>query len=90
MGNGKACGKQKETDNYAVRNQTRTNSKTSIQDRVVYVEHVARPGALSKANQGITSDLLPNSDPLNIDHFRSKHPEPAHPNRDPVCVSSIL
>jgi hypothetical protein len=47
-------------------------------------------GALSKANQAMTSDLLPNSDPLNMDHLRSKHPEPAHPNRDPVCVSSIL
>ena len=47
-------------------------------------------GALSKANQAITSDLLANSDPLNMDHLRSKHPEPAHPNRDPVCVSSIL
>ena len=51
---------------------------------MVYAEHCARPGALSKANQAITSD------PLNIDHLRSKHPEPAHPNRDPVCVSSIL
>ena len=47
-------------------------------------------GALSKANQAITSDLLPNSDPLNIDHLRLKHPEPAHPDRDPVCVRSIL
>ena len=38
----------------------------------------------------MSSDLLPNSDPLNMDHLRLKHPEPAHPNRDPVCVSSIL
>ena len=45
--------------------------------------------ALSKANQAITSDLLPNSDPLSIEHLRSKHPDPAHPDRDPVLVSSI-
>ncbi len=32
--------------------------------------------------------ILPNSDPLNMDHLRSKDPEPAHPNRDPVCVTS--
>ncbi len=47
-------------------------------------------GALSKSNQAITSDLLPNSDPLKIDHLRLKHPEPAHPDPDPVRVSSIL
>ena len=41
-------------------------------------------------NQAITSDLLPNSDPLNIDHLRLKHPEPAHPDLDLVRVSSIL
>jgi hypothetical protein len=38
----------------------------------------------------ITSDLIPNSDPLNIDHLRSKNPAPAHPECDPVCGSSIL
>ena len=47
-------------------------------------------GALSKANQAITSNLLPNSDPLNIENLRSKHTEPAHPDRDPVRDSSIL
>ena len=61
-----------------------------MQARVVYAEHCAWRRAVSKANQAITSDLLPNSDPLNIDHLRSKHPEPAHPDRDPVRVSSIL
>ena len=81
---------RKETDNNAKRNHTRTKRNTSIQAQVVYAEHCARRGALSKANQAITSDLLPNSDPLNIDHLRSKHPEPAHPDRDPVRVSFIL
>ena len=80
----------KETDNNAKRNHTRTKRNTSIQARAVYAEHCARRGALSKANQAIASDLLPNSDPLNIDHLRSKHPEAAHPDRDPVRVSSIL
>ena len=64
---------------------TKLASNTFIQTRVVYVEHYARWGTLSKANQTITSDLLRNSDPLNMDHLHSKHPEPVHPNRDPVC-----
>ena len=36
-------------------------------------------GALPKANQSITTDLLPSSDPLNIDHLLSKHPGTDHP-----------
>ena len=44
----------------------------------------------SVGNRPITSKLLPNSDPLNIEHLCSKHSEPAHPDRDPVHVSSIL
>ena len=47
-------------------------------------------GALSKTNQDIKSKLLPNSDPLKIDHLRSKLPEPPHPDRDPVSVISRL
>ncbi len=62
---------------------------SSIQARVVYAEHSARRGALSKANQAVTSNSMPNADPINID-LRAKHPEPAHPDRYPVCVSSIL
>ncbi len=31
-----------------------------------------------------------NADPINIELLRVKHPEPAHPDRDPVCISSIL
>ena len=60
---------RKETDNTAQRSRTRPRCNHSIQDRVVYADHCARWGALSKANQTMTSDLLPNSDPLNMDTF---------------------
>ena len=33
---------------------------------------------------------MPNADPINIDLLRAKHPEPAHPDRDPVSSSSKL
>jgi hypothetical protein len=33
---------------------------------------------------------MPNADPINIDLLRAKHPEPAHPDRDPVRLSSTL
>jgi hypothetical protein len=33
---------------------------------------------------------MPNADPISIDHLGTKHPEPAHPDRDPVRISSIL
>ncbi len=79
---------RKETDNNAKRNHTSTKSRTCLS--TACMRNIANWGALSKANQAITSDLRPNSDPLNIDHLRSKHPEPAHPDRDPVRVSSIL
>jgi hypothetical protein len=84
------CVARKETDNNVKCNQTHTNRNKSIQTRVVYVEHCAWWVALSKANQAITSDLVPNSDPLNIDHLHLNHPEPTHPDRDPVRVISIL
>ena len=58
---------RKETDNNVKCNQTRPRRNTSIQDRVVYAEHVPhalskanQAYALSKANQAMTSDLLPN------------------------------
>jgi hypothetical protein len=50
---------------------------------VVYVEHCARWGTLSKA---VTSNDLPNDDPNNINLLRVKHPGPAHQ----VRVSCIL
>ena len=49
-----------------------------------------RGGTLSKANQAVTSNSMPNADPVNIELLRAKHPEPAHPDRDPVRLSSIL
>ena len=74
---------RQEPDTNAKRKHNRVKLDTSTQGSL--------HGTLSKVNEAITSDLsLPNSDPPNIDHLHSKHPEPAHPDRDPVCVSSIL
>ena len=81
---------RKETDTNAKRDHNRAKRDTSIQARVVYAEYCARRGALSKANQAVTSDLLPNSDPRNNDILRSKHPAPAHPEYYPVRASSII
>ena len=63
---------------------------STIRARVVYVEYFTRKGALSKANQAITSTAMPNADPTNIDLLRTKLPETAHPDRDPVRLSSRL
>jgi hypothetical protein len=56
----------------------------------LYAEHCARKRTLSKDNQTITSTSMPNADPTNIDLLRVKHPETAHPDRDPVMLSSRL
>ena len=62
----------------------------SIRARASYATYCAKRGALSKANQAITSDLTPTSDPANIDTLRAKHPTPTHPARDPTTISSRL
>ena len=81
---------RRETDTNAKRKQNRAKRDTSsIHAHVVYAEHCARRGALSKANQAVTSNSMPNANPCNID-LRAKHPEPAHPGRDPVSLSSQL
>ena len=82
---------RKEIDTNNKRKHNRAKRDTSsIRARVVYAEHCARKGALSKANQAITSTYMPNADPTNIDLLRAKHPETAHPARDPVRLSSRL
>ncbi len=82
---------QRETDTTAKRRHNRAkHDTTSIQARVVYAEHCARRGALSKANQAVTSNSVPNANPCNLDTLLAKHPELAHPDRDPVRLSSIL
>jgi len=96
--NEEVCGKprkirlaRRDTDTNAKRKHNRAKRDTpSIQARVVYAEHCARRGALSKANQVITSNSMPNANPCNIDLLRAKHPEPPHPDRDPVSLSSKL
>jgi hypothetical protein len=89
-----------ETTLFLARKDIDTNNKrkhnhgkrdtSSIRDRVVYTEHCARKGSLSKTNQVITSKSMPNADPINIDLLRAKHPETAHPDRDPVRLTSRL
>jgi hypothetical protein len=81
---------RRETDNNVKRKHNRAKRDTSsIQARVVYAEQCTRKGGLSKANQAITSTSMPNADPTNIDLLRAKHPETAHPVRDPVRLSSV-
>ena len=70
VGNRPALLARKETDTNSKRKHNHVKRDTSIQVQVVYTEHCARRGALSKANQAMTSNLLPNSDPLNIEHLR--------------------
>jgi hypothetical protein len=78
---------RRETDNKVEHTHKRAKQDTSsIKARVVYAEHCARRGALSKANQAVTSNASPNADPNNINLLRAKQPDPAHP----VRVSSIL
>jgi hypothetical protein len=81
--------KEIDTNNKHKHNRAKRDTST-IRVRVVYAEHCARKGALSKANQAITSTSMPNADPTNIDLLRAKHPETAHPDRDPVRLSSRL
>ena len=71
-------------------NSSAKRDTSSVQARVVYAEHCARRGALSKANQAVTSNSMPNADPTNIDLLRAKHPDSTHPDSDPVKLSSIL
>jgi hypothetical protein len=78
------------TDTNCKCKHNRVKRNTFMHARVVYAEHCARRDALSKANQTVTSYLIPNAEPINIYHLRRKHPEPAHPDRDPVRISSIL
>jgi hypothetical protein len=56
----------------------------SLRARARYAEYCARKGALSKANQAMTSELTPSAAPTNINELRAKNPEPAHPSRDPT------
>ncbi len=82
---------RKESEHKAKHRHNFSRSDTSsIQDRVVYAEHCTRKGDLSKGNQAVTSNSLPNVNPTNIDLLRAKHPEATHPDSDPVKVSSIL
>ncbi len=78
-----------DTNNKCKHNHAKRNM-SSIRARMVYVEHCACKGALSKVNQAITSTSMPNADPINIDLLRAKHPDTAHPDRDPVRFSSRL
>jgi hypothetical protein len=82
----------RETNNKSNQHRDDTRHKQgSIQALVTYTEYYPRLGALSKAKQTVTSNLTPNSDPVNLRlNPRTKHPDPVHTNCDPTLVSSIL
>jgi hypothetical protein len=61
-----------------------------IRARARDAEYCARKGALSKANQAMTSDLTPSAAPTNINEVRAKNPEPTHPARDPTTQPASL
>jgi hypothetical protein len=46
----------------------------SIRARARYAEYCARKGALSKANQAMTSDMTPSAAPTNINELRATGP----------------
>ncbi len=70
---------RRETDSNVNHKHNRVKRDTSsIKSRVVYTEHCARWGALSNANQAVTSNALPNADPINTNLLRAKHLDPAH------------
>jgi hypothetical protein len=72
---------RRETDNNVKRKRNRAKRETSsIQARVVYAEHCARKGALSKANQAITSTSVPNANPTNVDLLRAKQTPGTYPS----------
>jgi hypothetical protein len=55
--------------------------------KVFMVQATRLCNLVRKANQAVTSNSMPNADPTNIDLLRAKHPEPAHPDSDPVRLS---
>jgi hypothetical protein len=65
-------------------------ASASIRARARYAEYCARKGALSKANQAMTSDMTPSAAPTNINELRAKNPEPTHPARDPTTQPAPL
>jgi hypothetical protein len=62
----------------------------SLRVRARYAEYCARKGALSKANQAMTSELTPSAAPTNINELRTKNPEPTHPSRNPTTQPASL
>jgi hypothetical protein len=74
---------RKEIDSNNKRKHNHAKRDTSsLQSRVVYAEHFARKGDLSKANQAITSTSMPNADPTNIDLLRVHRSSSSQASRD--------
>ena len=61
-----------ETDTNTKCKDNHDKCDTCIQTRVVYVEHCARWGELLKPNQAITSNSIPNVDPLTYSYKTSR------------------
>jgi hypothetical protein len=62
----------------------------SLRARARYAEYCAHKGALSKANQAMSSELTPSAAPTNINELRAKNPDPTHPSRDPHTQPASL
>ena len=58
-------------------------ARTDAQKRKL-AEYLHEKGAWGKANQSLTSDLKPTSDPKNVADLEKLHPRPMHPQWDPV------
>jgi hypothetical protein len=62
----------------------------SLRARARYAEYCARKGALSKANQAMTSELTPSAASININELSAKNPDPTHPSKDPNTQPASL
>ena len=88
--NHRLCFEREETDTNVKCKHNSDKCDTSIQTRVVYTEHFLHRGVFSKVTQTITSNSIPNTDPINIELLHVNRPELGHPARDPLRMSSIL
>ena len=76
--------KPKKNEEEEKRLITREYNQRTIAQKRKFAEYAAGKGALKKANESITSELTPTSDPKNVADLEKLHPEPMHPDRDPV------
>ena len=76
--------KPKKNEQEGVRLVTRDYVARTDAQKQKQAEYFHRKGAWGKANQSLVSDLKPTSDPKNVADLEKLHPEPMHPQWDPV------